>query len=112
MESLIEDVLHWGYHRGLHDTNDLMAQMTKLSEELGEVAAGVARDDPERIMDAIGDMLVVMINMGEVFDNRYPGKRQCSKYFIEDCLQAAWLQIRLRTGKTVNGVFIKSGESK
>ena len=113
MNDLIEKVLTWGQERGLHDTTDLRGQLTKLTEELGEVAAGVARKDPTRIIDGVGDMLVVLINFGAVFDKwmehegwrRVPGTR--SERFLEFCLDHAWYEIASRTGQTVDGIFVK-----
>lgn len=110
MNKLIEDVIEWGRERGLHETNDLMPQLTKLTEELGEVAAGVARNDHNRIIDGIGDMLVVMVNLGEVFNKRFPGQFDEGQSFLEGCLGEAWAEIAARTGRTVNGVFVKDEE--
>jgi NTP pyrophosphatase (non-canonical NTP hydrolase) len=108
MNDLIQKVLAWGAARGLHDTDDLRGQMTKLTEELGEIAAGVARDDRPRIMDGIGDLLVVLINFGAVYDKSLGTPIESSKFFLEDCLKGAWDQIENRKGKTVNGIFVKN----
>jgi len=106
MNTLIKNVLGWGHERGLHDTTDLKPQLVKLTEELGEIAAGVARDDADRIMDGVGDLLVVLINFGAVYDKRY-GPYDPQTYFVESGLRTAWHQIAARTGKTVNGIFVK-----
>lgn len=101
---LIDDVLQWGRMRGLHLTDDLRPQLLKLVEELGEVAAGVARGDKEKIVDGIGDLLVVLIQFGSIHARELgidPAK------YLEHCLLAAWNEIKDRKGRTENGVFIK-----
>lgn len=106
LDTLIANVLEWGRIRGLHTTDDLKPQLTKLMEELGEVAAGVARNDDVQILDGIGDLLVVMINFGAVWNIRY-GTPEDAHDFMRKALDHAWNQIANRTGKTVNGVFVK-----
>lgn len=54
----IKKIKQWATDRKL-DTADPQKQMWKLVEETGELAAGVSRDKPELIEDAIGDMIVV-----------------------------------------------------
>ena len=105
MDRLILNVLKWGHDRGLHDTIDMQGQLVKLTEELGEVARGVAKDKSNLIVDGIGDMLVVMINLGAVWHQRFG--LGTAEDFLEDCLAEAWNQIAARTGKTVNGIFVK-----
>lgn len=60
MEELIKKVQEWSIERGLN-TADPNKQRLKLWEEFGELNASIARDDREGAIDAIGDMLVVMI---------------------------------------------------
>ena len=60
MEELIEKVEAWSKERNLN-TADPNKQRLKLWEEFGELNAAIARDNREDAIDAIGDMLVVMI---------------------------------------------------
>lgn len=60
MEELIKKVEEWSMERNLH-TADPSKQRLKLWEEFGELNASIARNDREGAIDAIGDMLVVMI---------------------------------------------------
>lgn len=99
-------VVAWGEARGLHDTTDLMPQTVKLLEEYQELLNAVRQDNELEIQDAIGDMLVVMINLVVVFNNRF-GRERC-RGVLTDALLGAYQTIQARTGKTVNGVFIKS----
>ena len=60
MEKLIKKVEQWSIERGLN-TADPNKQRLKLWEEFGELNAAIARDNRDGVIDAIGDMLVVMI---------------------------------------------------
>ena len=107
-QSLIENVFEWGKAKGLH-TEDLRPQTIKLMEEMGELAAGVARDDEELIMDAVGDALVVMIQFGGSFAKTHPVEPE---YFLEACLNKAWQEIKDRKGSTVDGIFVKEEQTE
>lgn len=113
-ENIIKQVLQWGKDKGLHNTADLGPQFIKLTEELGELAAGIARGNHAKIVDSVGDMLVVLIQLGAVHMNTLPSIREeCSPEYLPThdylsyCLLNAWMQIRDRKGKTVAGVFVK-----
>lgn len=60
MEELINKVVLWSKDRNLH-TADSNKQLLKLWEEFGELNSAIARDNRDDVIDAIGDMLVVMI---------------------------------------------------
>lgn len=60
MKELIKKVEQWSAERGLN-TADPTKQRLKLWEEFGELNAAIARDNRKDAIDAIGDMIVVMI---------------------------------------------------
>lgn len=60
MKELINKVEEWSGERGLNAA-DPNKQRLKLWEEFGELCAAVARSNREGVIDAIGDILVVMI---------------------------------------------------
>lgn len=60
MEELIKKVEEWSIERGLN-TADPNKQRLKLWEEFGELCADIVRDNRDGVIDAIGDMLVVLI---------------------------------------------------
>lgn len=105
-QAFIEQVLAWGEAKGLH-TDNLAPQLIKLTEELGEIAAGVARQDPDRIIDGVGDFLVVLLQFGACMRERFPELRIAPEDFLQVCLATAWSEIQDRTGKTVDGVFVR-----
>ena len=65
-------------------------------EESGELARAVLKDNKPEFVDAIGDMVVVLTNLA------YLGGTN-----IEHCIDSAYEVIRKRSGKMVNGTFVK-----
>tara|TARA_R110001599_G_scaffold173340_2_gene365156 strand:+ start:8655 stop:9053 length:399 start_codon:yes stop_codon:yes gene_type:complete len=96
MDKLVGLVQQWSIDKGL-DKADSRGQFLKVVEEVGEVAAAMARSDMPEICDGIGDVFVTLIILA-----------QQHGLTPEQCLQAAYDEISGRTGKMVNGVFVKS----
>lgn len=95
MNELIGLVQKWAISRDLHQA-DPRGQMLKVMEEVGETAGALAKLNSEALEDGIGDVLVTLIILCMQVDMS-----------PEQCLQAAYDQIKNRTGKTIDGVFIK-----
>ena len=95
-DNRFELIRQWATDRGLYDKGDTKTQFAKLMEESGELARAVLKDDKPEFIDAIGDMVVVLTNLA------YLGGTN-----IEDCIDSAYDVIRRRTGKMVNGTFVK-----
>lgn len=108
LKVLIASALQWGEARGLHNTTDLRPQLVKLIEELGEIAAGVARNDHTRIVDGVGDLLVVLLQFGAVHSKQLAGIT--ASEYITECLSFAVAEIQNRSGHLKDGIFIKEGE--
>jgi NTP pyrophosphatase (non-canonical NTP hydrolase) len=94
MEELISKVKQWHQDRNLIDGSDDKSQALKLLQELGELSDSICKEKP--ILDDIGDMLVVMINLCER-----------NGVTLEECLNVAYNDIKDRKGKMLDGVFIK-----
>ena len=60
MKQLINKVEQWFIDRNLHTLNGA-GQLTKLSEEVGELEDAFITDDRAEEIDAVGDILVVLI---------------------------------------------------
>ena len=86
----------WAETRGLYDKGDPMVQYVKLQEEAGELAKALLKDDQPEVIDAIGDMVVVLTNLAHQ-----------RGVYIETCIQSAYEVINQRTGKMINGTFVK-----
>ncbi|HAU2760753.1 MULTISPECIES: MazG-like family protein [unclassified Enterococcus] len=100
MNELVELVEQWAKNKGL-DKADPSKQMLKVVEETGEVAAALARNDQDALRDGIGDVAVTIIILALQNDMD-----------LYECLNCAYDEIKGRTGKMVNGVFVKSSDLK
>tara|TARA_R110001592_G_scaffold55234_2_gene168868 strand:- start:252 stop:1088 length:837 start_codon:yes stop_codon:yes gene_type:complete len=92
-----DKIRHWAGTRGLYSKGDTKTQYLKLMEEAGELGRAILKDDKTELVDAIGDMVVVLTNLSEL-----------AGYKIEDCIDVAYKVISTRTGKMVNGTFVKN----
>lgn len=94
--TIFHKVNDWFVERGL-DKADPRAQMLKLMEELGELAADLAKGRCPK--DSLGDVGVVLIGL-------------CTQLgtSLEEVLGVAYEEIKDRKGKLVNGVFIKESD--
>jgi len=95
-DELINNVFTWADEKGLIKEENATKQMLKVVEEVGETAGALAKNNRDELKDGIGDSFVTLIILAN----------QCG-YTPSECLQAAWDEIKCRTGKTVNGVFVK-----
>jgi len=86
----------WAETRGLYEKGDPMVQYVKLQEEAGELAKALLKDDQPEVIDAIGDIVVVLTNLAHQ-----------RGVYIETCIQTAYDVINQRTGKMINGTFVK-----
>ena len=86
----------WAETRGLYEKGDPMVQYVKLQEEAGELAKALLKDDQPEVIDAIGDIVVVLTNLAHQ-----------RGVYIEECIQTAYEVINKRTGKMINGTFVK-----
>lgn len=100
MHDLTGKIRTWAIMRGL-DEADPDKQMLKLGEEYGELCGAMARADEEGIIDAIGDIYVVITILSMQLDMS-----------VEECVTAAYNEIKDRRGKMVNGVFVKEADLK
>lgn len=89
-------IRQWAHDRNLIDGATPQAQCVKLFEEGGEVAAAVARGNTEALKDGIGDMIVVLTILAAQ-----------NGLTVEECVAAAYDEIKDRTGRMVDGVFIR-----
>lgn len=96
---LLQMIADWAEDRNLIKGSDSFRQLAKLTEEQGELAAGICRGNRAQIMDSIGDCVVVLTILAEQYGTT-----------IEDCIIRAWNDIKDRKGRMVDGVFVKEGD--
>ena len=117
-EELSKLVIEWGESKGILDSSTPLRQLDKTQEELDETRAalkklndfdhqpnfmevlGIPPENKEDILaevkDGIGDMLVTIVLLAKMVD-----------LDTTDCLNAAYDVIKQRTGKMVDGQFVK-----
>ncbi len=94
---MFSKIRDWANQRGLYEKGDAKTQYIKLQEEAGELAQALLKNDEPEIVDAIGDMVVVLTNLA--FLNGVD---------IETCIESAYKEISSRKGKMINGTFVKT----
>ena len=94
-----DDIRQWAKDKGIYKSGDARTQFVKLMEEAGELAQAILKNDEPEVIDAIGDMVVVLTNLAYMRGVN-----------IESCISSAYDVISKRTGKMVNGTFVKDIE--
>lgn len=115
MYDLFTLVRNWANEKGIYDNGDIKTQVLKLVEETGELSKAVLNSNNLEIEDAIGDCLVVLINVAELHNKNLISKQigysyiehDPTKQTAENCLLQAYNVISKRKGKMQNGTFIK-----
>jgi len=94
-EDITELIKKWAVDRNVV-SGDVKSQMVKLLEEAGELAEGINKNKKDLIVDSIGDVYVVLVIL-------------CMQLGLDinDCIKAAYEEIKDRKGKLINGLFVK-----
>lgn len=96
---LTEKIKRWAKERNLHDA-DPYKQFLKLAEEVGELSQALAKNKrKEAIMEEIGGIYVVLtiLSMQLNLD-------------VRKCIEFEYDKIVNRTGRMVNGIFVKEDD--
>lgn len=88
----------WAIHRGLDKTNP-DKQLIKLVEEMGELAEAHNKGYRDKQIDSIGDIFVVLT----IYALQ-------NGLHLDECVKEAYNTIKNRTGKMVDGVFVKNSD--
>lgn len=94
--SVFVKIRQWAEDRNLIKGATPAAQYQKLCEEVGELGRGLIEDNADLTLDSIGDVVVVLTILAAQLDMT-----------IEQCIEAAYEEIKDRKGKMVNGQFVK-----
>ena len=79
----------WAHEKGIMSSASPMSQALKTLEECTE--------DRDEIVDALGDIMVTLIIQAKI-----------QNVSLERCLEKAYNVISKRTGKMINGQFVKN----
>ncbi|NKC01999.1 MAG: nucleotide pyrophosphohydrolase [Pseudomonadales bacterium] len=89
-------VENWAMEKGILAKATPMAQALKTLEETTELCTAINVKDREEIIDAMGDIMVTLIIQAKM-----------QNISLEQCLESAYNVISKRTGRMVNGQFVK-----
>lgn len=95
-ENVYDLIRTWATDKGIYKSGDSKTQYIKLMEEAGELAQAILKNDEPEVIDAIGDMVVVLTNLAKLRGHN-----------VEDCVCSAYDVIKSRQGKMINGTFVK-----
>ena len=91
------NVIRWSEKRKIIPNSTPATQLLKAVSEMGELADATIKNNREDAMDAVGDILVCLINYCALQD-----------FNLVDCLEMSYDQIEHRKGTLLpNGVFVK-----
>jgi NTP pyrophosphatase (non-canonical NTP hydrolase) len=93
LESAVEK---WAHKKGILSKATPMAQALKTMEECTELCTAINNKDREEIVDAMGDIMVTLIIQAKM-----------QNVSLESCLESAYHIISKRTGRIINGQFVK-----
>ena len=95
--NIFDLIRQWAEDKGIYKSGDAKTQYVKLMEEAGELAQAILKNDEPEVVDAIGDMVVVLTNLAKLRGHN-----------IENCIKSAYDIIKSRQGKMINGTFVKN----
>jgi NTP pyrophosphatase (non-canonical NTP hydrolase) len=94
---LKHDIENWATDRGIIANATPASQLLKAASEFGELCDAENKGQHDEAVDAVGDVLVCIINYCAI-----------KQYDIEDCLSLAYEEIKDRKGYlTKDGCFVK-----
>lgn len=96
MEELQMAVVVWAEKKGIIKHSTPLKQHIKTQEEVTELLQALVDGNDHDIKDAIGDIVVTLIIQAYLNGTT-----------INECLEQAYSVISKRTGKIVNGLFVK-----
>jgi len=101
MNELVDRVLAWGEDKGIMAEGTPMRQIIKTLEEVHETIEATYNGDHDEMVDGCGDAMVTLIIYSALI-NKTP----------QQCLEAALEVIEKRSGKMINGTFVKTESLK
>jgi len=96
-DKLIENIVGWAADKDILKKENAPKQLLKVLEEVGETAGALLKSKTDEVKDGIGDSFVTLIILAKQLGLE-----------PAECLEAAWNEIKDRTGKTIGGVFVKN----
>lgn len=98
-EELEVNVIDWATRKGIlddHSTDRKLAQLDKFEEETVEFMDEVRGGNVDKVRDELGDVLVTLTIQANLWG-----------LTLTECLDEAYNKINARSGRMVDGVFVK-----
>ena len=90
-------IIQWSEARKIIQNSTPETQLLKAMSELGELADATIKKDRDEVVDAVGDVMVCLVNYCALQDIN-----------LVSCMEIAYDTIKNRTGTLLtNGVFVK-----
>ena len=90
-------IIQWSEARKIIPNSTPSTQLLKCMSELGELADATIKNDHDGIIDAVGDVMVCLVNYCALQDIN-----------LVTCMESAFNEIKDRKGTLLpNGVFVK-----
>jgi phosphoribosyl-ATP pyrophosphohydrolase len=90
-------IIRWAEARKIIPNSTPEVQLLKAMSEMGELADATIKKDKEAIVDAVGDVMVCLVNYCALQDLN-----------LVDCMEVSYDQIKNRRGTLLpNGLFVK-----
>jgi NTP pyrophosphatase (non-canonical NTP hydrolase) len=90
-------IIQWSEARKIIPNSTPETQLLKAMSEMGELADATIKNDREAIEDAVGDVMVCLVNYCALQDLN-----------LVDCMEVAYDQIKNRKGTLLpNGLFVR-----
>lgn len=96
MNELREKIVQWAADREIFEKSTPEKQILKTIEEVEELDNAILAKDTAGIIDGIGDTVVTLIILAEMYDLDFEG-----------CVNSAYQEIKDRTGSIIGGTFVK-----
>lgn len=94
---LESDIIRWSEARKIIPNSTPQSQLLKAFAEMGELADATQKNNREKIIDGVGDVMVCLVNYCALQD-----------IDLVSCMEVAYDQIKHRKGTLLpSGVFVK-----
>jgi hypothetical protein len=129
-----DPILHWAAKNGIIHEGNLKTQGLKVVEEVGELSRAILAEDRAEIVDAIGDIVIVLTSLARLAEQHFTDKcktcrglggeiaerpdedgsrrwiecKDCGRIDIESCINKAFNVVKERVGVMNNGTFVKN----
>jgi NTP pyrophosphatase (non-canonical NTP hydrolase) len=98
-----EPIRDWAHDKKIITEGNVFRQYTKFQEEAGELAKALCKNDKYEAIDAIGDVCVTLVSLA----GQLAILHNDPNISMESCINTAYAVIKDRTGKSIDGDFIK-----